>query len=128
MTAREILVRAGVALIAALALAIWVRYGLIESSSTSAFCFAHANDATSVPIQCLTRGWFVTSVGTPIPGAVALLMGVAAVVTRRWSATLLAIACGAAGVVLYAGIPAAAGFLCGWITLARRWHAGRVAA
>jgi hypothetical protein len=108
------------ALIAALGLAIWLRFGLIESSGTSAFCFAQANDATSMPIQCVVRGWAVTAAGTPVPGAVALLSGVLAVATRRWSATLLAIACGAAGVVLYAGMPAAAGFLCGWITLARR--------
>jgi hypothetical protein len=105
---------------AALGLAIWLRYGLIESSGTSAFCFSHANDATSMPMQCLVRGWAVAAVGTPVPGTVALLIGVLALATRGWSATLLAIACGAAGVVLYAGMPAAAGFLCGWITLARR--------
>ncbi|MGH8619647.1 MAG: hypothetical protein ACREUW_18320 [Burkholderiales bacterium] len=119
--------KAGAVLMGALALAIWVRYGLIESSGTSAFCFAAANDATSVPFQCLIRGWFVAAVGTPMPGVIALVMGMAAVVTRRWSATLMAIGCGAAGMVLYAGMPAAAGFLCGWITLARRWQAARPA-
>lgn len=114
---------AGLVLAGALLLAVWARYGLLESSALSALCFARASDATNMPLQCLVRGWFVTVVGTPIPGVAALVAGVAAVVTRRRDAILLALACGAAGIVLYAGMPAAAGFLCGWITLARRWQA-----
>lgn len=114
---------AGLVLAGALLPAVWARYGLLESSALSALCFARASDATNMPLQCLVRGWFVTVVGTPIPGVAALVAGVAAVVTRRRDAILLALACGAAGTVLYAGMPAAAGFLCGWITLARRWQA-----
>jgi hypothetical protein len=128
MSARRGLIGAGMALGAALLLAVWVRYGLIESSGTSALCFAHAGDATTMPLRCVIRAWIAAAVGTLFPGLVALAAGVLAVVTRRRDATLLAIACGAAGIVLYAGMPAAAGFLCGWITLARRSQAAQPAA
>jgi hypothetical protein len=123
MSGRRGLIGAGITLGGALLLAVCVRYGLIESSGTSALCFAHAGDATTMPLRCVIRGGIVAAVGTLFPGLAALAAGILAVVTRRRDATLLAIAFGVAGIVLYAGMPAAAGLLCGWITLARRLHA-----
>jgi hypothetical protein len=98
----------------ALGFSLWARYGLIESSSVATLC-----NATSVPLRCTVRNYVIAGTALPLWGYVALAAGALAVFVRRLDVTVLALVAGAIGLVLYAGETAAAGFLLGWITLAR---------
>ena len=97
----------------ALGFSLWARYGLIESISVAALC-----NATSVPLSCSVRDYVIATTVLPLWGYIALAAGGLAMFTRRFDLTVLALVTGAIGLVLYAGAPAAAGFLLGWITLA----------
>jgi hypothetical protein len=72
-----------------------------------------------MPLRCTVRSYVLASTVIPLWGYVALAAGLVAVSLRRLDVTVLALVAGAIGLVLYAGATAAAGFLLGWITLAR---------
>ena len=98
----------------ALGFSLWARYGLIESVSVATLC-----NAISVPLRCVVRDYMIVTTIFPVLGYAALVCGALAVFTRRLDATVIALAAGSCGLVLYAGATAAAGFLLGCITLAR---------
>jgi hypothetical protein len=101
-------------LLSALGFSLWARYGLIESVTVATQC-----NATSVPLQCRLRDLVIATTTGPFWSTAALASGALSVIVRRVDVTLLALVSGGVGLVLYAGAAAAAGFLLGWITLAR---------
>ena len=114
MKARKLFLTCMFFLAGALGFSLWARYGLIESSSVASLC-----NATSVPLRCTVLKYVIASTALPLWGYVAMAAGVLAVCLRRLDVTVLALVAGTIGLVLYAGAPAAAGLLLGWITLAR---------
>ncbi len=98
----------------ALGLALWARYGLIESVTVAALC-----NATSVPLSCTIRRIVIATTSISLWSYVAILAGALSILLRRLDATLLALVTGAAGLVLYGGAVAAVGFLLGCITYPR---------
>ena len=101
-------------LLSALGFSLWARYGLIESVTVATQC-----NATSMPLQCRLRDLVIATTTGPFWSTAALASGALSVILRRVDVTLLALLSGGIGLVLYAGAAAAAGFLLGWITLAR---------
>jgi hypothetical protein len=101
-------------LLSALGFSLWARYGLIESVTVATQC-----NATSMPLQCRLRDLVIATTAGPFWSTTALASGALSVILRRVDVTLLALLSGGVGLVLYAGAAAAAGFLLGWITLAR---------
>jgi hypothetical protein len=101
-------------LLSALGISLWARYGLIESVTVATQC-----NATSMPLQCRLRELVIVTTTGPFWSTAALASGALSVILRRVDVTLLALLSGGVGLVLYAGAAAAAGFLLGWITLAR---------
>ena len=101
-------------LLSALGFSLWARYGLIESVTVATQC-----NATSMPLQCRLRDLVIATTTGPFWSTAALASGALSVILRRLDVTLLALLSGGVGLVLYAGAAAAAGFLLGWITLAR---------
>lgn len=114
MKTRKLVITCMFFLACALGFSLWARYGLIESENLATLC-----NATSVPLRCTVRNYVVASTALPLWGYVALAAGALSVFLRRLDVMLLALVAGASGLVLYAGATAAAGFLLGWITLAR---------
>ncbi len=114
MKTRKVIFTCMFFLAGALGCSLWARYGLVESTSVATMC-----NATSVPLRCTVRSYVIASTALPLWGYVALAGGVLAVFLRRLDVTVLALVAGTIGLVLYAGATAAAGFLLGWITLAR---------
>ena len=110
----EIVLTCMALLLSALGFSLWARYGLIESVTVATQC-----NATSVPLQCRLRDLVIATTSVPFWSTAASASGVLSVVLRRLDVTLLALLTGGVGLVLYGGAPAAAGFLLGWITLAR---------
>ncbi len=101
-------------LASALGLALWARYGLIESITVATLC-----NATSVPLSCTLRTIVIATTSMSLWSYLAIIAGTLAVFIRRLETSILALVTGAAGLVLYGGAIAAAGFLLGCITYAR---------
>ncbi len=115
-TARGKTVVSGIAAAAlALAAAAIVRYALIEPVA-----IAHLCGAPEAPWWCAPRAAaaFVLDAGALGFGAIAA--GAAAILTRSSAWALAAAGLGAAGLVLYAAVTGAVGFLLGLLVLARR--------
>lgn len=98
----------------AFALAAGLRYGLVEPAS-----LAHLCGATGAPWWCALRALAVAVVATGALGVAAVGAGVVATLTRRSGWAIGAVACGAAGLVLYAVVAGATGLLLGLLVLAR---------
>jgi hypothetical protein len=114
MNPRRVNLTATILLTVALGFSLWARYGLIESVGVAALC-----NATSVPLSCTVRNLVIATTSIALWGYVALMAGVGSLIVRRLDVTLLALVTGAMGLVLYAGAPAAVGFLLGCITFVR---------
>jgi hypothetical protein len=122
MKTRQINLACIILLASALGLALWARYGLIESVTVAGLC-----NATSVPLNCTIRRFVIATTTLSLWSYVAVAAGAFSVLLRRLDATLVALVTGAVGLVLYGGAVAAVGFLLGCITYARL-IAGRNAA
>jgi hypothetical protein len=114
MKKHQIILTCMALLLSALGFSLWARYGLIESVTVATQC-----NATSVPFHCRLRDVVIATTSVPFWSTAALTSGVLSVILRRVDITLLALLSGGVGLVLYAGAPAATGFLLGWLTLAR---------
>ncbi|TDQ78610.1 hypothetical protein A8950_3666 [Dongia mobilis] len=103
-------------LAACLAVAFWLRYGLIQSTPIGLSCL----DAATAPWYCGPRevlvrfnmwaGWSFAALG----------FGVLALLTRHRLAIALGLAAGALGLVLYNAGPAAGGLIMALFALLRR--------
>jgi hypothetical protein len=114
MKKHQIILTCMALLLSALGFSLWARYGLIESVTAATQC-----NATSVPLQCRLRDAVIATTAVPFWSTAAVASGVLSVILRRVDVTMLALLSGGIGLVLYAGAPAAMGFLLGWLTFAR---------
>ena len=97
-----------------LAAAAILRYAALEPAG-----LAHLCGASGAPWWCAPRALAAGVLDAGAPGFAAIATGVVAILTRS-SAWALAAAClGAAGLLLYAVATGAAGFLLGFLVLAR---------
>jgi hypothetical protein len=109
------------AVVLSLAAAATLRHAALEPAG-----LAHLCGAPGAPWWCAPRGLAAGVLDAGALGFVAVATGVVAILTRS-SAWALAAAClGAAGLLLYAVATGAAGFLLGFLVLARAtaadWH------
>jgi hypothetical protein len=116
----KLIALAAAAVALSLAIAAVLRYAALEPAG-----LAHLCGAPGAPWWCAPRALAAGVLDAGALGFAAIAAGVVAILTRS-SAWALAAAClGAAGLVLYAAATGAAGFLLGFLVLARTITADR---
>jgi hypothetical protein len=107
--------RAAISLVlATLAAAMALRYRLVEPSSVGLLC-----DAGAGPWWCVLRAAVIGLFGSGLIGLASIATGILAHVLDRRGLALIALATGAAGLVLYTADAAAAGFVIGLMRAVR---------
>ena len=120
MQRRNLITLPVAAIVLSLAAAATLRYAALEPAG-----LAHLCGASGAPWWCAPRALAAGVLDAGAPGFAAIATGVVAILTRS-SAWALAAAClGAGGLVLYAAATGAAGFLLGFLVLARGIAADR---
>lgn len=114
MQGGKLIVFAAAAVALSLGAAAAARYALLEPAE-----LAHLCGAPGAPWWCAPRALAAGALDAGALGLAALAAGVVAILTRRSAWALAASCLGAAGLVLYAAATGAAGFLLGFLVLAR---------